>query len=350
MEELFSNIWSIIAALLVLSVMVMVHEAGHFSIGRLFGFGIEEFAIGMGPKLFGREKNGTLFSIRAFPIGGMCRFVGEDEVPKNAISFNAQKPWKRFLVVFAGPFFNVVFAVLFAFITLLAYGSLAPMVDQISTETGPAAVAGMQPGDILLKINGERVDYTDAVNHIVAAKGPDIVVTVERGGEELELLMEDVYNEEEGRNIIGIVITRGRRHFSFFGAFGEAFHYIADTIGQMFEFFGMLFQGQVQQGDVMGPVGTISFISYAVRTGFEVVLHLAVLLSVNLAIINLLPLPALDGGRLIFIIIEMIRRKPISQEKEGMVHFIGIILLFGLIIFLSYQDILACVQGGGLFP
>ncbi len=346
MESLFSEILSIIAALLLLSLFVMVHEAGHYGVGRLLGFKIQEFAIGMGPKIFGKEKNGILYAIRAFPIGGMCRFYGEDEEAKDNRSFGAQKAWKRFLVILAGPVMNLIFAFLFAVVALTAYGDIVPAVHSITEQGSPAQVAGMQPGDILYAVDGQRVEYyEDAVDKIRAVKGTDTVVTVIRDGEKKDIALHDIYNEKAGYNVIGINLTAARMPYRFFDAIGAAFPFVGSIVGEMFSFLGSLFTKGVQQGDVLGPVGTITYIGYAVRTGFETVLRLAVLISVNLAVINLLPLPALDGGRLAFLTVEGIRGKPISQEKEGMVHFIGIVLLFALIIILTFNDIKTMLGG-----
>lgn len=346
MNEVLLNILSILGALLVLGVLVTVHELGHFGAGRLLGFSIQEFAVGMGPKILSKERNGTLYSLRALPVGGMCKFYGEDEVPIDAKSFNAQKPWKRFLVVFAGPFMNLLFAYLFSLVTVLAYGNLVPAIESVIDQTRPAAVAGLEAGDILLAVDGDKIDYvTDAATKIAAASGPDIVLSIEREGQKMDILLKDVYDKTEGRNFIGINMITARKQYTFFEAWGESFRYVNSIVREMFSFLGGLFTTGVQQGDVMGPVGTISFLGQAVRTGFEIVLRLAVLLSVNLAIINLLPLPALDGGRLVFVIIEAIRKKPVPAEKEGMVHFVGIILLFGLIILLTFNDIRALVGG-----
>lgn len=338
--EIVSQILSILAALLLLSIFVMVHEYGHYKAGRLLGFGIVEFAIGMGPKLWSREKNGTLYAVRAFPIGGMCRFYGEDEEIKDGKSFNAQKAWKRFVVILAGPLMNLVFALVFAIVALTAYGDYKAAVAEVPSTTSPAYIAGLQPGDLVYAINGETVSSTqDAVNKIIAVKENEAVITVVRGEETLDLKLENIYNEEAGRNLIGITMGLVRVPYTFPEAVVGSFAYIGDIIREMFAFLGGIFTKGVQPGDVAGPIGTISIIGTAVRVGLEMVLRLSVMLSVNLAVINLLPLPALDGGRLAFLTLEGIRRKPVPEKVEGMIHFVGIILLFGLIILLTFNDI-----------
>ncbi|HWR22770.1 MAG TPA: M50 family metallopeptidase [Feifaniaceae bacterium] len=343
--EIVSQILSVLAALLLLSIFVMVHEYGHYKVGKLLGFGVVEFAIGMGPKIWGREKNGTLYAVRAFPIGGMCRFYGEDEEIRDGKSFNAQKMWKRFLVILAGPVMNLIFAVVFAVIALTAYGDYAAAVDKIPDTSSPAYAAGMRPGDVVHAINGEPVRYDNVVSKIIAVKENDAVITVERNGEQLDLKVENIYDAEAGRNLLGVNLAPIRVPYTFLQALGGSFGYVGSIIQDMLGFLRGMFTTGVQLNDVAGPVGTIGIIGTAVRVGVEVVLRLSVMLSVNLAVINLLPLPALDGGRLVFIALESIRRKPVPEKVEGMIHFVGIILLFGLIILLTFNDIKRMIGG-----
>ena len=313
--------------------------------GRLLGFSILEYAIGMGPVIVSREKGGIQYSLRAFPIGGMCRFYGEDAEVKDERCFNAKPWWKRLIVVFSGPFMNFVFALIVSVVTLACYGDFAPSVREISPDS-PAYVAGMQTGDVITNVDGKRVQYyDDAVTKILAVKDTDTDVTVARGGEAVTLHLTDIYDEEAGRNFIGIVIEPVRVHYGFFRAVGASFSYMGTIVTETFQFFGKLFQGNVQSTDVAGPVGIISYISQAVRYGLETVLRFAMMISLSVGIMNLLPLPALDGGRMVFMLIEGVRGKAIPAEKEGMVHFVGIILLFGLIIFLTYNDISNLIRG-----
>lgn len=343
--EIVSQILSIIAALLLLSIFVLVHEYGHYKVGKLLGFGVVEFSIGMGPMLWGREKNGTLYAIRALPIGGMCRFYGEDEEIRDGKSFNAQKPWKRFLVILAGPVMNIAFALIFAIVALTAYGDYGVAVNEIPSTSSPAYLAGLQPGDVLYAVNGERVRYDNAVNKIIAIKENEAVITVVRDGEQLDFKVENIYDEEAGRNILGINLEYVRVPYTFFEAVAGSFPYVGSLIQDMFSFLGTVFTRGVQPNDVAGPIGVIGIIGTAVRVGFEMVLQLSVLISVNLAVMNLLPIPALDGGRLVFLVVEGIRKKRVPERVEGMVHFVGFILLIGLIILLSYNDIRRMIGG-----
>ena len=337
---------SIFAALVLLSLLVMIHELGHYFAGRALGFSILEFSIGMGPKLIKKkDKRGTEFSIRAFPIGGMCRFEGEDENVVNEKSFNAQKVWKRIIVVLAGPITNLVFAVLLSFVTLTAFGDFIPAIYEVN-QNSPAQAAGILPGDIITDIDGKPVKfYFQTVDMIKAADSTDLSIEVLRNGEPKELILKNVYNEEQGKNVIGVTITTARMKFGVGESALRSVNYVSSTLIETFRFLGNAFQGNVSSTDAGGPVAIIAMISEAVRSGGENVMRLLVLISASLGIMNLLPIPAMDGGRLVFMLIEAVRGKPISQEKEGLVHFIGLILLFGLIIFLTINDISNLING-----
>ena len=341
-----STVLSILAALVLLSLLVMIHELGHYFAGRALGFSILEFSIGMGPKLLKKkDKRGTEFSLRGFPIGGMCRFEGEDENAVNERSFNAQKVWKRIVVVLAGPLTNLVFAILLSFVTLSAFGDFMPAIYEVN-QNSPAAEAGVQPGDVIRTIDGKPVRfYFQTVDMIRAVETKDLTIGVLRSGEEKELFLKNIYNEEQGKNLIGVTITTERMKFSVGESALRSVNYVTATMVETFRFFGRAIQGNATSSDAAGPVAIVAIISEAVRSSGETVLRQLVLISASLGIMNLLPIPAMDGGRLVFMVIEAIRGKAISQEKEGLVHFIGLILLFGLIIFLTFNDITNLVKG-----
>ncbi len=301
----------------------------------------------MGPKILKKEHNGILYSLRALPIGGACSFYGEDEEIEDSRSFAAHKPWQRILVVLAGPLMNILFAFICAILALSIFGDVVPQVVDYSFADSPAQIAGLQPGDTLYAINGETIAfYSEAATMIQAAEGNEMDVTVERDGERIVLHVTDFYNEEAGHNVLGISYMGVQKNYSFFGAIEASASFVRAVLKEMFSFLGSIFTRGIQRGEVAGPVGTINYMGMAVRAGWETVLRIAVLISINLGIINLLPLPALDGGRLVFLIVEWIRRKPVPPKREGMVHFVGIILLFGLMIFLTYNDIVTLVTGG----
>lgn len=327
-----------------LTVFVAVHELGHYAAGRLLGFGILEYAIGMGPVVLKKVKNGIQYSLRALPLGGLCRFYGEDgELPPGGgdrIPFNRQKLWKRAVVVAAGPLMNILLAVALAAVTLGVFGDIVAQVQDFTYGNSAAERAGVQKGDILYAVEGERLlSYSEAVPAIRAASGEELEITVLRAGKKVDLTLHDVYNAEAGYNQIGVNIGAARRSYGALEAVGDSFGYVWAIVREMFQALGRMFTTGVQEGDLMGPVGTISIMSEFVRYGWETMLRLAVLISVNLGILNILPVPGLDGGRLAFMAVEGVRGKPVPPEKEGMVHFVGLVLLFGLVILLTVQDV-----------
>jgi len=331
---------SIIGALLVIAVLIFFHEFGHFYAGKRLGFRIDEFAIGMGPTVVSKEKDGTKFAIRALPIGGLCMFHGEDEGIKDPECFNAQPVWKRMIVVAAGPVMNILLAVVIAIVILMSYGEYMPGIVELTDMEAPAAAAGLEAGDIILAVDDTEITYyADCIPAIEGADPAGADITVRRGDEDIILRVKDIYDPETGTNRLGILISPVRLRYGLFGAIANSFRYVWDIMMEMFRFLGSIFTTGIQSGDVAGPVGTISLMGQAVRAGFEVVLRLGVLISINLGIMNILPIPALDGGRLLFMAVEAVRGKAIPPEKEGMIHFAGIILLFGLMILLTFMDV-----------
>ena len=332
---------SIIGALLVFGVIILVHELGHYSAGRLLGFRIDEFAIGFGPKLLKKESKGILYSLRAFPIGGFVKFHGEDENCIDEGAFYNRKPWQRLIAIFSGAFMNIVFAFLCAVFILLLYGSSLPIVEEV-VPNAPAAIAGIQPGDVITSTDGKLLDfYNELFDAITASDSSDITLTVRRGDTEQQITVRDFYNHEQKKNILGITVSIGdaRTEFTFFRAIGSAVKLIGYNLKEMYTFIFNIFNVPDLGEQIVGPVGTISFVGQAVQQGFESVLSIALLISINLAVFNLLPVPGLDGMRMVFILIEMIFKKPIPREKEGWIHAIGVLLLFGLILLITYGDI-----------
>lgn len=398
-----SIVISILAAALVLGILVTIHEGGHFLVGKALGFKINEFAIGMGPKIFAREKNGTVYSLRAFPIGGMCAFEGEDEEAESDKSFNSFPAWKRLLVTLAGPLTNIIFAFLLAIILLAIFGqnqvieSSHPMIAGFSSETAPAKVSGILEEDMVIEVNGESVATTDEmIEKIKADEDGDITLTVLRKGdgsyyaingvevteetdiaklvseskadscsvtlenaEKLEITVKDAYNEESKSNVIGASVTTSaysyEKRYNILTAVPAGCGYVADVTKQMYSFLGTLFTGKAKVEDMSGIVGIVDVVNDGVSTVMEeesfttgakasyiieFIFYLGVLLSLNLGIINLLPLPALDGGRIVFNIIDIISPKPIPAKVEGWIHTVGLILLFGLIIVITVKDVI----------
>lgn len=329
---------TIVIALLVFGILVIFHEFGHFSVAKLSGIKVHEFAIGMGPKILKLKDKETDYTIRLFPIGGFVRMEGEDEASTDKGSFSAKPLLTRMLVIVAGPLMNFVLAILLFVVIFYSIGFATTTISEL-TPGYPAEQAGLKPGDKIIAINNAQIDTWDELSNNISGRDADesLKITVLRDNKEKDLNIKPVFDEETNRAVIGISPAYEK---SFIKSFTVSIDRVVFVTKQMFEFFGQLFGGKASAEDVVGPVGIIHLVGEAAKTNIYNVISLAALISINLGMVNLLPIPALDGGRLIFLIIEGIIGKPIDPEKEGFIHFTGFVLLLGLMIFIIYKDII----------
>jgi len=343
------TLWNIFLSLVMLGVIIFAHELGHFAVGRICGFGIEEFAIGFGPKVLGWKRGNVAYSLRALPLGGFVRFTGEDEDSQKANAFNNMPVWKRMLVSAAGSGMNFVLA--FAAILLLfsIYGAInLPVITEVAAGSA-AEEAGLMPQDRILSIDGEAFTYDqEGFNGMYAAlqardHGEPIALVVLRGDEEVSLTV-CKRQTSEGAWQLGVVFGKTAR-VPFSMALRESWLSFVGMTTMLLDFLrNLIFRGQgVDQ--VAGPVGMISEVSTYIRQGFDMVLSMTATISMNLGIMNMLPIPGLDGGRLLLQAVEAVRRKPLPRDKEGMVHLIGMILLMALMIVILFKDVFKLVQG-----
>lgn len=346
-----SGILYLFVALLVFGLIIFVHELGHFLAARASGIRVLEFAMGFGPKLFGWRRKETDYSIRLAPLGGYCKFEGEDESSGDPRAFTNAPVWKRFLTIFAGPAMNFVLAFLTLTVFFLAVGILypAPVVGYV-TPGMTAESAGLQVGDVITAVNGQLVENSETgagqLVDLIGAGRPEnpVVLTIDRNGQKMEFTVAP-QKTEDGSYKIGIV--PGVVRHSLGGSLTTAGYQIYDITGLMVNALkGLIFHGEGFQ-DTMGPVGIVSFMTDEISQGnIATVVNLIMIISLNVGLINLLPLPALDGGRLVFLLIEAVRRKPIKPEYEGWVHAAGFFVLIGLILVFTYRDIVRLVTGG----
>jgi len=337
-----------------LGFIVTVHEFGHYIAARLCGIGVLEFSVGFGPKLLGFRRKEIDYSLRLIPLGGYCRLLGEDDGdPDDPRSMNKQPVWKRFLTFAAGPAMNFVLAFIFCIILLSNYlvAEYLPRISYIYENT-PAQSCGFETGDVIRSMNGTEISYDQsgvelAQAIILEAEGEAIDFIVERGGQNHALsVAPQAVETDSGTTAYQIGISFGARTFSFGEAVGGSVSYMVEITGSMLQSLKDLVFGRVGTDGMMGPVGIISFVSDLVyNEQMFAVVQLIFILSLNIGIMNLLPLPALDGGRLIFLLVEAVRRKPIPPEKEGTVHAMGMLLLLALIVFITYKDILRLFAG-----
>ncbi len=344
----FKTIGTVVAALFALMIMIIVHELGHYLVGKKLKFKINEFAIGFGPPIFKKTmRSGEQFSIRPIPLGGFCAFEGEDKDVVTEGAFNQQAPWKRILVLLAGVTFNFISAILILTVAFMAYGYSMPAVAGFNTPENPEFVQVFQEKDILLKINGKNVyafmDYN--VNSLVAKSDPDNVkVIVSRNGEKVEItatVSQFLDSNNEPYTGLGINTGAVMYRYGFFQSVWRSLLFCFQLIVFLFQTLGSLFTGALAiKGNVGGTITTIAVMSTTVgQAGFRGFLMLLGMMSASIAIMNVLPLPALDGSRVIFTLIEWIRKKPINRKVEGMIHTVGLFVLFGITILFDLLNI-----------
>lgn len=356
MTQIFSNIVPIIIAILVFSILVIVHEFGHYIVAKKSGIFVEEFAVGMGPMIVSKKIGETVYSIRAFPLGGFCRMMGEDKDIADERAFNSKSVWKRMAVIVAGPLMNFVLAFIICTGLVGNSGFALPVVAGLE-EGGSAQQAGLQVGDRILKINNKHIFvYEDLSMFMLENQGNEVSVQIERNGEKMTIDLKP-YKSTDGRWIIGFnpVVKTGIFDDDYDGydkasvfetiktGFNTMFFYIRSTVTG----FVRLFTFNVSMDEVAGPIGIIEVvgdsyeqsIKYSVGAAIANISYIAALLSANLGALNLFPIPAMDGGRLVFLIVEALRGKPLDPDKEGMIHFIGFAFLMAFMVFIAYNDI-----------
>jgi len=326
-----------LATIFVFFIVVVFHEFGHFFIAKISGIKVHEFAIGMGPKLFKINKGDTDYTLRLLPIGGYVKMEGEDEYSDDLRSFSQKPVGVRMAVIAAGAIMNFILAIIVFSIYAYNVGVPTTTINE-ATEKLPAYEAGLRAGDTITSINNFDVNsWEDIKTSINASNGKEITVKVIRDNKELEFTIKPVMDSETNRLIIGISPKMTK---SLLLSIKNGFENMAMILGLMFQFIGMLFKGNVSSGDISGPIGIVVLVGEAAKSGFQYVLYVAGFISINLGFFNLLPIPALDGSRLVFLLVELVRGKPISQEREGFIHFIGFVFLIVLMIIVAYKDII----------
>ncbi|MEE1009416.1 MAG: RIP metalloprotease RseP [Agathobacter sp.] len=339
---------SIIIAIILFSIIVIFHELGHFLLAKANGIKVNEFSLGLGPTIFGFTKGETTYSLKLLPFGGACMMEGEDENSTDERAFSQQSVWARISVVFAGPFFNFIMAFVFAFIIIACVGYDEPVVSGVIPGYA-AEEAGMQEGDEIVKINNYNVHFFKEVSLYSAFHaGEDVTITYKRDGEKFETVLKPKLSEETNTYLYGFSGTNEKVKPSFGKIVSHSFYEVRYWIYYVAQSLRMLVTGGASVNDLSGPVGIVKNIgdTYTQSVSndgyfyaFLNMLNWGTMLSANLGVMNLLPLPALDGGRLVFLIIEAIRRKKVDPDKEGMVHFAGIVLLLLLMVVIMFNDI-----------
>lgn len=349
----------ILLALVCFSIMVFVHELGHFLAAKSAGIKVLEFAIGMGPAILKKQKGETLYSLRAFPLGGFCQMEGEDEESPSEKAFNNKPIPSRVLVIVMGSAMNL----LCGFLIIVALNFSQPSLPTTTVEAfkegaTPTKTAGLAVGDRIVKLNGESVHITEDILFFMARHdGSPVDITVVREGKRVVLPNVSLpYQEISREELTGDFRDEGKvqrlYHTDFYvttqprslGSLLEKSFFKSIAIVKMvwFSLFDLIL-GKVPITDMSGPVGVTDAIGTAAKTGLSSLLNILALLSINLGVINLFPLPALDGGRLVFLIIEGVIGRPVPSKYESYIHYGGFVLLIGLSIFLAYNDIIRLI-------
>ncbi|MBE5936994.1 MAG: RIP metalloprotease [Lachnospiraceae bacterium] len=388
---------SIIIAMLIFSVIVIFHELGHFLLARLNGVEVTEFSLGMGPRIITvcksdegmrvkffastrqcEEAKGwaghTMYSVKILPFGGSCIMLGEDDVVDAENAFCKKSVYARMSIVFAGPFFNFILAFILAIIITAVAGVDKPVIT--SVESGmPMALAGVKAGDEIVEINGSSINIDREISTYFTfnpiSEGDELDIVLKRGDETYSVKVSPVLATAEtviDGVAVGAMDKKEEPVKTYRYGFGygsprqkcdavsvlkysayEVKYWIVTTVKSL----GMLVTGNIGKDDISGPVGIVSAVgsmvdessNYGISSVLLTLISFSILLSANLGVMNLLPIPALDGGRLFFQIIEVIRRKPIAPEKEGIITMIGFVLLMALMIFVMYNDIMKLIVG-----
>lgn len=345
---------NIIFIVLVFGIIVSFHEFGHFIVAKINHISVTEFSVGMGPAIFSFKKKETKYSLRILPIGGYCMMMGEESAVDDENSFSNKSVWARMAVIFAGPLFNIILAFLFSLILVKFTGCDPAMLSKI--EPGSAAeAAGLLEGDTIKEINGERIYNFREITLFMSINDPskplDLLIERADGTEEMVTLTPKM-DEEAGRYLIGIygaemLPDSVSMNVKYAGL--EIRYWMKATVTSL----KMIFTGGVSSDDVMGPIGVGKEMNNVIETvkensnsNKEVIINIilnmvnwSILLSVNLGIMNLIPIPALDGGKLLLLIIEAIRRKKLPQDKESLIQIIGFVFVIGLMVLVMFNDI-----------
>ncbi|MBR6531745.1 MAG: site-2 protease family protein [Clostridia bacterium] len=330
--------WTILVALLFFGIIVMVHELGHFTFAKLFKVKVNEFSMGMGPKLLAKKKGDTQYSVRLFPIGGFVSMEGEDEDSDDERAFNKKPCWQRIVIVVAGALVNIFLGLILVALTLTISDGYAGTnyIHSFSVDSQQVAeYNGLKSKDKVLEIDGRSVLYYTDVAYLLSRTDGKADVTIERDGEKMKLT--DVEINPSQVIILGVDKTAGT-------VFKDTFKQSASICRMVWLSLLDLVTGKYSVKDVSGPIGVVDFVSDATQESVKTadytgLLTIMALITINIGIFNLLPVPALDGGRLLFLFIELIRRKPINPKYEAWVHGAGMVLLLLFMLIISFKDI-----------
>lgn len=342
-----STFISILISVLVFGVLILFHELGHFTTAKLFNFKVLEFAIGMGPSVYSWQRGETKYSLRAFPIGGYVAVEGEDSESFDERALQFQPVWKRFIFVIAGAIMNLVLGLILVMVLVNRQPMLGTNIIA-EFDKNAQSIQYLQKDDKIVKVNGYSTPtYNDVIFQIIRDQDGVVDFVVERSGK-WEIINKVPFNTEEiapGQKVINLDFMFYGKAKSFTANFTYGLGWTASMMKQVYYSVFDLITGRYGLNQLAGPVGTASAIGQASSQGMSSLLFLVSFLTINIGIFNLLPLPALDGGRLLFLLIEFIRGKPIDAKYEGYIHTAGFLLLMGLVLIVTFNDIIRLFSG-----
>lgn len=329
--------YTFISFVFVFGLLVFFHEFGHFALAKLNNIKVHQFALGMGPKILSYKGRETEYSLRILPIGGYVKMEGEDEASDDERSFSKKTPLQRISVLAAGPIMNIVLAIILLTIISFNIGNPVNIIDEI-TKNSPAEKVGLKSGDEIIQIGSTDINsWEDIIKAIGESKEEILKIEVIRNGENLSFDVKPEFDKEANRKLIGITPLLKK---SFIGSIKTSVENVFLVMGRIFDTLIGLIKGKTSGADFVGPIGMVHYVGEAARISIFSLLSLAAVISINLAILNILPFPALDGGRIIFAIIELIKGKPIDPNKEGFVHLVGFVILIIIMVLVIYKDII----------
>lgn len=326
-------------------VLIFIHELGHYTTARIFNVSVTEFSIGMGPKLVSKKskKTGIAYSVRALPLGGFVSMVGEDEASDDPNALGNKPVWQRIIIVCAGAAMNLIFGFIIMTVLVATSASLVSNVIGLVPEGSVAERGGLEVGDRIIKVDGVSVSTGNELVYEIMWRGTKpIDLVIERNGERITLEDFDFATAEEDGVVFGDIDFKVvAEEKTVLSVAKHAFCRSKMTVKMVWDSLIGLVTGRVGLQQVSGPVGVTEALVSAAQQSIADFIYLAAVISINLGVMNLLPLPALDGGRLVFLVLEAIRRKPIKQELEGYVHFAGIVVLMALMVVIILKDVIS---------
>ena len=329
----------IILAILAFGVLIFVHELGHFTLAKINGVKVEEFSIGMGPKIISKQYKDTKYSLGILPIGGYVKMLGEEEASKDPDSFSAKSPLRRITIIVAGVVMNYILAICIFTGYISNFGYTKTVALNVK-DASPAYESGIQQGDKFLKVNGLKVFTQDDISAgILLSYGNPIDMTIERNGEKKEITVTPQRDENNALRV-GVEFERVQNP-GLATSFKQSFNQTASLVSQTFKGLGMIFTGKANlKTDVGGPVTIVKMSAATAKAGIWPLLYFTAFLSVNLAVFNLLPFPALDGGWTVILLIELITRRKVPDKIVGALNYVGFAILIGLMVLVTAKDIL----------